>query len=89
MTALSPAETPPTTPRSPRRHPLADYGDPIFRGLCFGAATMLLAALGGVVISLVIGGWPALRKFGFGFFATTTWNPVTDVYGAAGRWSAP
>ncbi|WP_374576148.1 phosphate ABC transporter permease subunit PstC [Phenylobacterium sp.] len=59
-------------------------GDPIFRGVCFGAATLLLAALGGLLISLVIGGWPAFAKFGFGFLTSTTWNPVTEVYGAAG-----
>jgi phosphate transport system permease protein len=56
----------------------------VFEGLCFAAATALLAALGGLVVSLVIGGWPAIRKFGFGFITTTAWNPVTDVYGAAG-----
>ncbi len=58
--------------------------DPIFRFACLGAATMLLAALAGVVVSLAIGGWPALAKFGFGFFTSTDWNPVTEVYGAAG-----
>jgi phosphate transport system permease protein len=58
--------------------------DPIFRFACLGAATMLLAALAGVVVSLAIGGWPAFAKFGFAFFTTTDWNPVTEVYGAAG-----
>ena len=38
--------------------------DPIFRFACLGAATMLLAALAGVVVSLAIGGWPAFAKFG-------------------------
>ncbi len=55
-----------------------------FEILCFAAATMLLAALGGVLISLVVGGWPAFAKFGLGFFTTSTWDPVNDVYGAAG-----
>jgi phosphate transport system permease protein len=32
----------------------------------------------------LIGGWPALSKFGFSFFTSTEWNPVDDVYGAAG-----
>ena len=45
---------------------------------------MLLTALAGVVISLAIGGWPAFRQFGFGFLTSTEWNPVTEVYGAAG-----
>ncbi|WEK42166.1 MAG: phosphate ABC transporter permease subunit PstC [Candidatus Sphingomonas colombiensis] len=56
----------------------------IFRYLCFAAATLLLAILAGVVISLAIGGWPAFAKFGFGFLTAETWNPVSDVYGAAG-----
>jgi phosphate transport system permease protein len=59
-------------------------GEAIFRWLCLGAATLLLAALAGVVISLAIGGWPAFRQFGFGFLTSTDWNPVTEVYGAAG-----
>jgi len=56
----------------------------MFEGLCFAAATTLLASLAGIIVSLIIGGWPAISKFGFGFLTTATWNPVTDVYGAAG-----
>ena len=58
--------------------------DPIFEAACLFAATVLLAALAGVVVSLAIGGWPALSHFGLKFFVTTSWNPVTEVYGAAG-----
>jgi phosphate transport system permease protein len=56
----------------------------IFEGLCFGAATALLVALGGLLVSLFAGGLPAFEKAGLAFFTTTDWNPVTDVYGAAG-----
>jgi phosphate transport system permease protein len=56
----------------------------MFEALCFGAATALLVALGGLLVSLFIGGWPAFQKQGLAFFTTSTWNPVTDVYGAAG-----
>ena len=56
----------------------------MFRTACFAAATLLVAALGGVVISLAIGGWPIFRTFGFSFLTSTEWNPVTEVYGAAG-----
>ena len=72
---------------SPAQHGPADRGtteEAIFRGLCAGAATLLLVTLGGVIVSLVIGGWPVIRKFGFGFLTSTTWDPVGDVYGAAG-----
>jgi phosphate transport system permease protein len=64
--------------------PRGAWFDPLFRFACFGAATLLLAALAGVVVSLVVGGWPALHRFGFKFLTSTTWNPVTEVYGAAG-----
>lgn len=64
--------------------PKKDLVDPIFRAVAFSAATMLLITLGGLIISLIIGGWPALSKFGFSFFTSTTWNPVTEVFGAAG-----
>jgi phosphate transport system permease protein len=67
-----------------RAAPRGGWFDPIFRFACLAAATMLLAALAGVVISLMVGGWPAFQKFGFGFFTSTSWNPVTEVYGAAG-----
>jgi len=58
--------------------------EPLFRGACFAAATALLAALGGVLVALFIGGWPAIAKFGLGFLTNVTWDPVQDVYGAAG-----
>ena len=59
-------------------------GDMLFQAACFAAATLLMAALAGVVISLAIGGWPAFAKFGLGFLTSSEWNPVTEVYGAAG-----
>jgi phosphate transport system permease protein len=67
-----------------RPRPRGAAFDWVFRLVCFTAATMLLAALSGVLISLFIGGWPAFHKFGFGFFTSSTWNPVTEVFGAKG-----
>ena len=72
-------------PIVPRRADVSiSGGDTVFRIACLSAATLLMAALGGLVVSLMIGGWPAFRKFGFAFFTTSEWNPVTEVYGAAG-----
>jgi phosphate transport system permease protein len=58
--------------------------DPIFRWLCFAAASLLLVILAWLMIDLFAGAWPALRLFGFSFLTSTHWNPVTDVYGALG-----
>jgi phosphate transport system permease protein len=54
-----------------------------FEYLCFTAATMLLVTLGGILVSLLIGGWPAFAKFGLSFFVTSNWDPVQGVFGAS------
>src|SRR4029077_7226605 len=56
--------------------------DSLFRGATMFFAIMVLALLGGVIISLAIGAWPALSSFGFGFLVTEVWNPVTNKFGA-------
>jgi phosphate transport system permease protein len=61
-----------------------DLADPIFRWVAFGAATLLLVTLTGLILSLIIGGWEALSTFGLSFFTGASWNPVTQVFGAAG-----
>ena len=73
------------TGAAPRRStPRGAAFDPVFRGLCFGAATAVLCAVGGLLVALVVGSWPALVRFGPGFLVSTDWNPVTEVYGGAG-----
>ena len=56
--------------------------DMVFRRSTEFFALLVLLLLGGVLISLAIGAWPALRTFGFGFLVTEVWNPVTDKFGA-------
>ena len=80
MTQAATAAAEPARRATPRGAAL----EGVFEMVCFAAATTLLAALGGVLVSLVIGGWPAFAKFGFGFFTISTWDPVTEVFGAAG-----
>ena len=58
-------------------------GDRLFHLLCRAAAIGVLLLLGGVILSLVWGALPAIQAFGFGFLASTDWDPVNDVYGAA------
>jgi phosphate transport system permease protein len=59
-------------------------GDFLFRHLTFLFALLVLLILGGVMVALVTGAWPALRTFGIGFLFTAVWNPVTDKFGALG-----
>ena len=45
-------------------------GDVVFRALTFGFALLVLLILGGVIVALIDGAWPALRTFGFAFVVT-------------------
>ncbi len=56
--------------------------DGLFRGVSLASALIVLLVLGGVIVSLVVGAWPAIREFGPGFLVTETWNPVTGRFGA-------
>ncbi len=56
--------------------------DAFFHRLTQAAALAVLLILGGVIVSLIDGSLPAFRKFGFGFFTTQVWNPVTNKFGA-------
>jgi phosphate transport system permease protein len=57
-------------------------GDAAFRHVTRAAAVTVLVILGGIIVALVLGAWPALRNFGFGFLVSETWNPVTEKFGA-------
>jgi phosphate transport system permease protein len=56
--------------------------DALFRHLTRIAAICVLIILSGVIFSLVVGSWPALREFGPGFLVSQRWNPVTENFGA-------
>ena len=57
-------------------------GDAAFRQLTRAAAITVLIILGGIIVSLVQGAWPALSTFGFNFLIEESWNPVTEKFGA-------
>jgi phosphate transport system permease protein len=56
--------------------------DRLFAGVTFAFAALVLVTMGGLLASLVIEAWPALREFGVGFLWGTTWSPSDDVFGA-------
>jgi phosphate transport system permease protein len=57
--------------------------DFLFHKITFGFALSVLLVLVGIIVSLIIGAWPALQKFGPAFITTVDWDPVNDKYGAA------
>ena len=56
--------------------------DTRFRLLTLAAALLVLAIFAGVMASLLIGAYPAMRQFGWGFVTNEAWNPVTEKFGA-------
>ncbi len=56
--------------------------DAIFRACAYGAALIVLLVLAGILGSIIYGGWPAFREFGFGFLTSSAWNIGTEQYGA-------
>jgi phosphate transport system permease protein len=54
----------------------------VFRTVSRGAAAVVLLLLGGVLVSLAVGSWPALAQFKSGFLFGESWNPVTERFGA-------
>ena len=55
--------------------------DRIFGWLAKGAAWLTLAMLIAILLSLTAGAWPAISKYGLGFLASTTWDPVKEEFG--------
>ncbi|CCD88833.1 high-affinity phosphate transport protein (ABC superfamily, membrane) [Bradyrhizobium sp. ORS 285] len=61
-------------------------GDITFYWITRLSAISVLLILGGIIISLVIGAWPAMKEYGFQFLLTKRWAPSADppVLGALG-----
>lgn len=91
---LSFTSTPVSTPDKPNAEALiADtqmastmrrqrWQDFLFHKITFSFALSVLLVLIGIIISLVIGAWPAFHEFGPAFITTVEWDPVNDKYGA-------
>lgn len=62
-----------------RKQRIQDF---IFHKVTATFALSVLLVLMGIIISLVIGAWPAFKAFGPSFITTVNWDPVNDEYGA-------
>ncbi|MCP1659470.1 phosphate ABC transporter permease subunit PstC [Neisseria perflava] len=56
--------------------------DMLFVGSTRLFAVLVLAGLGGIMLSLLIGAMPSIEKFGLGFFTSSEWDAVAGEYGA-------
>jgi phosphate transport system permease protein len=56
--------------------------DLVFRNATRLFAFLVLGTLLGIMVSLLIGSWPAIKAFGPGFLSSHEWNPVTEKFGA-------
>lgn len=63
-------------PQALPRRSSGSTGDLIFEWLCRGAGVLVLCLLGGIIVTLFIGGLPAFRQFGLDFIFSTRWDPV-------------
>jgi len=68
-----------TSPTPPHN---SHFGDWLFANLTRLFAVLTLLTLIGILISLIVGSWPAIERFGFGFLTSGEWNPPMDRFGA-------
>jgi len=69
------------TPSTETRASSGPWADAVFGVLAKSAACMTLALLAGILVSLLFGAWPAIEKYGPGFFFRTVWDPVQEDFG--------
>ncbi|WP_443082396.1 phosphate ABC transporter permease subunit PstC [Tepidimonas sp.] len=59
------------------------WEDALFHRVTQAFSLLVLAALLGIIVSLLVTAWPALRKFGVAFLWTVEWDIVNEEFGAA------
>ena len=65
-------------PTKPRRITM----DSIFENLTRSFAFLVFSILAAILVSLAVGAWPSIERFGLPFLWTEEWDPVADEFGA-------
>ena len=65
--------------RPPGHHALMDV---LFRNVTRLFALFVFGLLAAILVSLAIGAWPAMQRFGLEFLWTEEWDPVREEFGA-------
>ena len=55
--------------------------DRLFAWAARAAALLTLALLAAILVSLLVGAWPAIEKYGLGFLTNSVWDPVGEEFG--------
>ena len=63
-----------------KRQRLQDF---LFHKVTLSFSLLVLAALAGILISLIITAWPAFKKFGLEFLWRVEWDIINEEFGAA------
>ncbi|NBW01586.1 MAG: phosphate ABC transporter permease subunit PstC [Betaproteobacteria bacterium] len=63
-----------------KRQRLQDF---LFHKVTLSFSLLVLAALAGILISLIITAWPAFKKFGLEFIWRVEWDIINEEFGAA------
>src|SRR3984885_10840319 len=56
--------------------------DRVFYTVTFVAALFVLILLGAIILSLIVGAWPSIAKFGVGFLYGERWSVNKEIFGA-------
>ncbi len=67
------------TVRSPLR--VSAVADRLFGWAARAAALLTLGLLAAILLSLLVGAWPAIEKYGLGFLTNSVWDPVGEEFG--------
>ncbi|MCE2914904.1 MAG: phosphate ABC transporter permease subunit PstC [Rubrivivax sp.] len=66
---------------SAERQRRVPWADGAFAIAAHAAAWLTLALLAGIILSLVVGAWPAIREYGVSFLWRSDWDPVEEKFG--------
>ena len=83
LSSSSPPDAAHAAPSVPPRTPLLSgrMADRLFAGMAHAAALLTLGLLLAIMVTLLVGAWPAISHYGLGFFTSSVWDPVQDEYG--------
>ncbi|WP_374318492.1 phosphate ABC transporter permease PstC [Aquabacterium sp.] len=65
----------------PPRTVTKPWADWVFAAAARASAVITLLLLLGIIGSLIVGAWPAIREYGISFLWRSEWDPVQDSYG--------